>query len=339
MDLELLVIGATSAGWQGAVAAAQAGVSVGMIALPPQPVARPSDLRQFSDEFLHAVCADWPMLRPLGSSPRRGDTAGWRQFASDATRAWAHQQDIHRDQLLAAGGMMWTGSAELHDGHSVQISDSHGRTLQIHSRHLLLATGTQPQRPRFAAQHLPGVQQAAGLLDASSIPQSACVVGAGVTGLRAACLLAWWGSQVTVVDGKPSQADLADEDSAHWLQWAEDLDIRFECGEDAIGLHSQSARRIALTLESGRQLTSETVWLATGRRGTTEDLHLERAALSVDDRGRLWCDDRHRTWTDSISAIGDVVGFCPTTRSESDVANDILQSLFESACDHQLTAV
>ncbi len=334
MDLELLVIGATSAGWRVAVAAAQAGSNVGLVALPSRPDALRSDLRQLPDELVREVCADWPLLRPLRrSSPSHADVASWRQFTDYATQAWRQEQADHRNRLLAADGVMWTGTPRLLDSHSVSVGDAAGRSLRIQANHLLLATGTRSQRPQFVPPSLPGVHAAAGLLDAAAIPQAAYVVGAGMTGLRAACLLAWWGAQVTIVDGRSFVDDRRDEQAAEWLSWAEELGVHFLSGEDVIGLQALSARRVGLTLESGRQLSSESVWLATGRQGETEHLQLDHAGLSVDDRGRLWCDDRHRTWSPSIFAAGDVVGFCPSARSESEVAGHVVQSMRSFATD------
>ncbi len=324
MDLELLVIGATSAGWRVAVAAAQAGGTVGLVSLPPRADAFRSDLRLLPDELVREVCADWPLLRPLRrSSPSHADVASWRQFTDYAVQAWRQERADHRDRLLVAGGIMWTGAVAMIDSRSVAITDAAGRSLRIAANQMVLATGTRSHLPRFADAHLSGVHEAAGLLDAAAIPQAACVVGAGLTGLRAACLLAWWGAQVTVVDGRASQADLGDEQTAEWLSWAEELGVQFHCGEDVIGLKAQSARRTALTLESGRQLNSESVWLATGRLGETDQLQLDHAGLTVDDRGRLWCDDQQRTWTKSIFAAGDVIGFCPSAGSEADLAGNL----------------
>lgn len=328
MDLELLVIGATSAGWQVANAAAQAGSQVGLVGLAPRPDALRADLRQLPDQLLRDLCADWPLLRPLqGANPGRDDITGWRQFTDFATQAWRQEQADSRDRFLANGGLMWTGSPEMIDSHTVGVQDSMGRSLQIAAQSVLLASGTRSQQPRFAEPQLPGVFSAAGLLDATSIPRTACVVGAGMTGLRAACLLAWWGAKVVVVDGCYSSEDFVEPQTAEWFRWAEELGVQFDCGEDVIGMRKPRPGQVALTLESGRHLVSESVWLATGRTGETADLHLDRARVSVDDRGRLWCDNQHRTWSPSIYAAGDVVGFCPSRHSEAEMVGSLVHSM------------
>lgn len=326
MDLELLVIGATTAGWHVATAAAQAGTRVGLVALP-SPHCDGIDLHQFSDDLLSDVCADFPLLRPLRETRAPRGNSNWRQFAEIALDAWRREQFAYRDRLFARHGLIWTGGAEFQDAHTINIDESAHHPVQVNARHVVLATGSHAVRPRFAPPRFPGVHDAAALLKADSIPQVACVVGGGLTGLRAACLLAWWGADVTVIDGQPSLDHLVDEQTAEWLNWGEELGVRFECGEDVIGLRSQAALRVDLTLESGRLLSAESVWLATGRHGATDLLQIERAGLSQDDRGRLWCDDQHRTWTESIYATGDVVGFCPTVLTERETAARIVNSI------------
>lgn len=328
MDLELLVIGATSAGWQGAVTAAQAGINVALVVLPHQSAALYPDLRQLPDEFLQDLCSDW-LRRSCRKTTDSQEPAQWRQFAAHVIEGWNLQQEVHREEFLADGGRLWKANAEFLDAHNVQLKASCGQTVEVSAEHILLATGTCMQHIPCAAQRMPNVHDAAALLNASAIPRTAMIVGGGVTGLRAACILAWWGSSVTVIDGHQSAGELLDEDTIDWFNWAEELGVHFECGEDVIAVEETSARHVTVILESGRQLTTDSVWLATRRCGETDNLHLDRAGITTDDRGRVWCNDLNRTWADSISAVGDVVGFCPAGQSESEVARQLVESLFE----------
>jgi len=196
---------------------------------------------------------------------------------------------------------------------------------------MLIATGTEPLRPQVAPVGLPNVFEAAGILDASALPREACVVGAGVTGLRAACLLAWWGARVQVIDGRSLESLSHDDEIVDLMRQADELGVSFECGEDVIGLKSGSGRRVVITLESGRHLETESVWLATRRHGRTDELQLENAELTADDCGRLWCGAELRTWTESICAVGDVVGYSPEVGTEKELVNHAVQALLEMA--------
>lgn len=320
MDLDLLVIGVSYAGWERAVAAARLHRRVGLIAIP-SPAALPQwDLRQCPDHVLQAACAQWALAAtPRQTALRHSDPLQWREFATRATTLWQRELDSLRQQLLAAKGRIWTGTPLLTGAHSVVVTGSGSPPFPLRSEQLLIATGTRPQRPWFAVSEPAGLHEAARLLDASDLPGEACVVGAGVTGLRAACLLAWWGTHVRVIDGRQSSFPVANDDTCDLLNWAERLEVDFEFGEDVIGVRSHTGRQpVGLTLESGRQVRTESVWLATGRRGRTDELKLEHARLMTDETGRLWCGPQLRTWIPSISAAGDVVGYASEAVRESE---------------------
>ncbi len=53
----------------------------------------------------------------------------------------------------------------------------------------------------------------------------------------------------------------------------------------------------------------ETVLFSVGRSGDTECLHLDRAGLAADNRGRLSANEHFQTAVPHIYAVGDVVGF------------------------------
>ncbi|MES2789395.1 MAG: FAD-dependent oxidoreductase [Planctomycetota bacterium] len=328
MDLDLLVIGDSSAGWQGAVAAAQRGYQVGLIAPCGSSDTSTSDLRQISSTVLDDAYADWPRSRTVKHAAlRRAASAPWIQFADNLKATWRSEIGRYRHQHLVAGGQIWTGSAAFTGIHSVHIDAPGSASVELSAQHTLIATGTQSQRPPFASGDFPGVFDAARLLDASALPKAASIVGAGVTGLRAACLLAWWGVHVRVLDSRSSQSLLHDDEASDLLLQAEGLGVTFDLSEDVIGLQSAAGRRVMITFESGRRAEADSVWLATGRRGRTDELQLECAELSTDDCGRLWCGAQLRTWTASICAVGDVVGYSPETGSESELVSQAVHAL------------
>jgi NAD(P) transhydrogenase len=331
MDYDLLVIGASAAGWQVAIAAARLDRKVGLIGLrAPQPTP-PVDLRTVPGGLLREVCADWPIFksgrRQVGC---RTETASWRQFADYTLRIWRQEQEAYSEQLLAAGGKFWTGVPSLSGPNEVWLKRPRTRTLKLRSDQLVIATGSAPRSPSFATDFVPPAQNAAWILESAELTGDACVVGASMTGLRAACLLALWGTRVRLVDGRVLAESVSDEDSADWFAWGQELGVRFETGEDVIGLKAQSARKLQVTLESGRQLAAESVWLATGREGRTAGLQLATAGLTTDDCGRLWCDPQHRTWVPSIYALGDVVGFPQGADCQPEAAAEIAKGLVKA---------
>ena len=72
-----------------------------------------------------------------------------------------------------------------------------------------------------------------------------------------------------------------------------------------------------IELEDSRQIWSEMVLFAAGRKGATESLELDNCGLSTDDRGKIEVDRAtFRTKLPHIFAVGDVIGF-PSLASTS----------------------
>jgi NAD(P) transhydrogenase len=329
MDFDLLVIGASAAGWQVAIAAARMDRKVGLITQQSIPKTPVCDLRSVPGCLLRDVCADWPIAqRGRRISPGVEQATSWKQFADYTQRVWQQEQDTCRDQFLAAGGAVWFGDVFLSGPQSVSLKRPRMKAVELASEHLVIATGTMPHKPHFASDCIPSIRNAAWILESQDLSGDACIIGGSVTGLRAACLLALWGNRVSLVDGRVLAETVLDEDTADWYAWGHDLGVRFDTGEDVIGLKSRSPRKTEVILESGRHIVAESIWLATGRRGRTADLRLGMAGLTTDDCGRLWCDPDHQTWVPSIHAVGDVVGFPPDTGGAAETAGQIAENIF-----------
>jgi NAD(P) transhydrogenase len=72
-----------------------------------------------------------------------------------------------------------------------------------------------------------------------------------------------------------------------------------------------------LELEDSRQIWSEMVLFAAGRKGATDALELQNAGLAADERGKIAVDgNTYRTKQSHIHAVGDVIGF-PSLASTS----------------------
>ncbi len=136
------------------------------------------------------------------------------------------------------------------------------------------------------------------------------VVGGGVIGLEYAIMFATLGVQVTVVDGRAQLLEFCDREIIETLlHHARSLGMVFRLGESVVKIREPKPGRVAVELESGKRLLGETVLFSVGRAGDTEALHLERAGLEADKRGRIKCNPHFQTSVPHIYAVGDVVGF------------------------------
>jgi len=65
---------------------------------------------------------------------------------------------------------------------------------------------------------------------------------------------------------------------------------------------------VLTALASGKRVPSDMVLYAIGRQGVTDRLHVDRAGLDTDKRGRIQADACGRTAVPHIYAVGDVAG-------------------------------
>jgi len=66
---------------------------------------------------------------------------------------------------------------------------------------------------------------------------------------------------------------------------------------------------VVANLHSKKKISGDALLYAVGRQGNIDDLKLEAAALTADDRGRITVDSDLRTSQPHIFAAGDVIGF------------------------------
>ena len=197
--------------------------------------------------------------------------------------------------------------AELTSDHSVQLAG--GRTLA--ANRVILATGSSPW-----AAPIPGLSTTR-YLDSTSamslerLPDSLVVVGGGSVGLELAQLFARLGVDVTILEALPhllpgDDPDLGETLAAHLRE--EGLTIFTSVQIESLG--SENDRRTVEFRVTGhpQRVSASNILVATGRRANSTGLGLERAGISVGNKGQVVVDEFLQTSRDSIYAAGDVIG-------------------------------
>jgi NAD(P) transhydrogenase len=178
----------------------------------------------------------------------------------------------------------------------------------ISSREIVLACGTRSRMPAYLRNDERFVASIETLLNLKDIPRTMIVVGAGDSGLNAAIMLASIGVEITVVDEHATLLELCGLFEARF-DAVQSLDIAFRLDDEAIGTELRPNLQTAVRLNSGRKMAADAVLICVGREGNTTALNLDAVGVGVDERGRVWCDTDGHTWSDSISAVGGVIGF------------------------------
>ena len=174
----------------------------------------------------------------------------------------------------------------------------------------MIAVGSRPARPEAVAFDDRTVIDSDGLLRLERrVPRTMTIVGAGVIGIEYASMFGALGVKVTVVDQREHVLGFLDGEIVETFQYGlRRRNVTFRLRERVTAIEPLDGRGGRVELASGKEIRSETVLYAIGRQGATDELHLERAGLEADKRGRLRVDESYRTNVPHIFAVGDVAG-------------------------------
>lgn len=174
--------------------------------------------------------------------------------------------------------------------------------------HILIATGSQPKLPPIEGIGEAGVLTSDELLELDHVPQSLCIVGAGVIGMEFASIFSSLGCQVTVIEFLPECLPMLDSDVAERLRKAiakRGVKFYMQSAVKYVAAHSVTFER------KGKETTveAEEILIATGRRPNIDGLGLEVAGVAC-DKGGICTGDDLQTNVSGVYAIGDVNGRC-----------------------------
>ncbi len=197
----------------------------------------------------------------------------------------------------------------LGDG-QVQVTAADGAVQTAAAQHILIATGSRPTPLSVAPVDGEYIVDSAGALDFTAVPARLGIIGAGVIGLELGSVWARLGSQVTLLEAMPEFLPAADTAIAALARkefTAQGLDIRL--GAKVTGAQV-AAGQVTVSFEDAKgaqQAQFDRLIVAVGRQPVTDDLGLDAAGVSRDERGFIPVDGRFQTSAAGVYAIGDVV--------------------------------
>ena len=180
-----------------------------------------------------------------------------------------------------------------------------GRELQ--AKDVVIATGSRTSIPPIDGLSDAGFIDHASLLDLDALPRSVTVLGGGPIGIEFAQILVRLGSKVTVVEA--GATILAREDREIAARAREILaaeGVAFKTGTKVERVRLEDGLRIA-TPDTGEEIASEQIFVASGRRGNIEDLTLPAANIAIEGT-YVRVDAYLETSAPRVWACGDVHG-------------------------------
>lgn len=208
-----------------------------------------------------------------------------------------HKVDVHQ------------GTAAFTDPHTITVTAAGGSVTSLTGAYILIATGSRPYRPEVFPFDDPRVYDSDTILNLHDIPREMLVVGGGVIGCEYACMFAALGIRVTLLEGRDRLLTFLDPEVSHALTRSMiemGVDVRFK---ESVAAVQATPDRLRATLASGASADADTILVAAGRSGNTDQLNLPAAGLAAAKRGLLEVNSHYQTAAPHIYAAGDVVGF------------------------------
>ena len=302
-DFDLFVIGAGSggvraarfaAGYGARVAVAESrylgGTCVNVGCVPKKLLVYAAHAHE---EFAQAGSFGWSVATP---------EFDWPTLISNKNREIEWLNGVYRSLLENSGVTLLSSHARIVDAHCVEVDG------QRHSaKHILIATGGWPQIPDIPGKELAITSNEAFFL--AQLPKRVLVVGGGYIAVEFASIFNGLGAQTSqLYRGELFLRGFDQSVRVHLREEMLKKGIDLQFNSDISEIVRQADGSLLATLRDGRQLETDCVFYATGRRPMLDNLGLENVQVKLDSRGCIEVDELYRSSEPSILAIGDVIG-------------------------------
>jgi dihydrolipoamide dehydrogenase len=204
-----------------------------------------------------------------------------------------------------------TGVGQFLDPQHLEVTDREGKHTVIRFEQAIIAAGSEPVKLPFIPDD-PRIMDSTGALQLHDIPKRLLVLGGGIIGLEMATVYYALGSRIVVVELLDGLMTGTDRDIVKPFQ--ERVEQRYE----KILLKTEVTQVEALP--EGLRVTFagenappepelfDRILVAVGRIPNGHQIGVDRAGVTVNERGFIPVDKQRRTNVPHIFAIGDIVG-------------------------------
>lgn len=308
MTHQLIIIGAGPGGYETAVKAAKAGLSVLIV-----------EARHIGGTCLNegciptkCLCRNAALLQELKDAAAFGITTGDIRFdlatAIERKNSVVERLTTGIQTLLKTPGITYVnGNAKFTDTHTIEVDGT-----RYSAEDIIIATGSVSKFLPIEGAHGQGVVTSTELLDTTTIPARLCIIGGGVIGMEFASIFNAFGSEVTVVEYCKEILPTFDRDIAKRLRTAlKKQGITFKTGAAVTAIRHEEGHSIVEYTEKSATGSTEAdlVLMAVGRTANTSSLNLSDVGIAFTPKG-ISVDENMQTSVPHIYAVGDINGLC-----------------------------
>lgn len=307
-QFDLAVIGAGSAGFSAAIAAAEQGAQVALIGhgviggtcvnigcVPSKTLIRAAETQHQARSAVR-----------FAGVRARGEVDDWAATVRQKDELVSRlRQSKYADLLPAYNNISYIeGQARLAESGVAIDGDL------IEAPRLIIVTGARPAVPSIPGLETVDYLTSTTALSLEALPKSLLVVGAGYIGTELAQMFARMGVEVTIVCRSRLLPAAEPEISEALSGYLRAEGIRLECGVTYKQARQTDAGAVLVLMRDNRDetLTAERILIATGRAPNVEGLGLKEAKIAQAANGSIQVDDRMQTTRPGVYAAGDVTG-------------------------------
>ena len=233
------------------------------------------------------------------------------QLFQDVQKIIDNEIMVNNDQLSRNDVHVFHGEAVFLNTKEILVK-SEKDNIKLQSEFFLISVGANAIKPQGLSLNKKDIITSDEIFNLKVIPKSLSIIGCGVIGIEYASMFAKLGVEVTIIDGRDRPLEFLDSEILDELIiQIKKMGVVFKLNENVqdIEIIKDEQRAVLIHLKSGKRVLSELAILCAGRKGSTENLNLEKVNVNVDDRDRIIVDKKFRSSTKNIFAAGDVIGF------------------------------
>ncbi len=260
----------------------------------------------------------------------------WQELVKSAQSVIDNQVQMREEFYFRNRVDLYRGSAQFLDPNTLEIHHKNGSIETCRADHIVIAAGSVPYQPDDIDFNHPRVCDSDSILNIDFVPRSVIIYGAGVIGCEYASIFGNLGAKVDLVNTRDRLLSFLDAEISDALGYHfREIGVTVRNDETYQSVEANDDH-VILHLASGKRFKADVVLWANGRSGATDNLQLDKANITANNRKQLDVDDNYRTTVPHIYAVGDVVGAPGLASASYDQGRFAGTHIGEGHCDDQL---
>lgn len=306
VHFDLIVIGSGPAGQKAAFQASKLGKKVAVIEKYPNPGGASLNSGTIPSKSLREAILDLSEFyqKSYYASEEKVHDISINQLNYRLSYVLERQREHLKKQFFKNKIELITATASFIDEHTLQVGDQ-----QLHGDFILIATGSKPRNPTHVPFDKSTILDSTRLLEIDHVPKTMLVLGGGIIGSEYASFFAALGTEVTVIDRKGQMLPYLDREiGKHLQEGLARLGLKFVGPKEFTKIIKHDEGDAQITFKDGTSLRGEMLLYALGRSANVDQLKIDKAGLTLDQKGYIPVNALFQTVKPHIYAAGDVIG-------------------------------